>query len=180
MFGSYVNGIEQFEINPKTKEVRSVWANSHVSCTSSIPVVSEDDILYCLGKRPATVKGGLEKYTIEAVDWKSGKSLFFVELSHSLLSNSLYAATEIGVNKDIVMGTLGGLLRVGEATTVNDIGLQLKNFQKSNYAIPPNVLQQWSYLDLLAEYNMKGEIPSKEFLEKIQFMNLNSHKRVQH
>ncbi len=167
LFGAFVNGVEQFELNPTTKTVRSVWANNRVSCTSSIPVVTDDDILYCLGKRQPAV--GLAKYTIEAIDWTTGRSLFYVELSHSLLSNSLYAATEIGINNDIVMGTLGGLLRVSDAISAKDIEFQIKNIQKNNYAIPPKVLEQWSNLDKLAELNEKGEIPSKEFLEKIGF-----------
>jgi hypothetical protein len=168
MFGSFVNGIEQFEMDPSTRTVRSVWANNHVSCTSSIPVVSEDNILYCLGKR-APVSKGVEKYTIEAVDWFTGKSLFNVELSHSLLANSLYAATEIGVNNDIVMGTLGGLLRVSTVGEKDTKGFEMKHIQGEKVVLPPQLLQQWSFLDELATFNAKGEIPSPEFLEKIGF-----------
>ena len=30
IFGAYVTGVEQFEINPATRSVRSVWSNSKV------------------------------------------------------------------------------------------------------------------------------------------------------
>ena len=169
LFGSYVNGVEQFEIDPNTRQVRSVWSNSHVSCSSSVPVVSEDEVLYCLGKRKPAV--GLEKFTIEAMDWNTGRSLFNVELSHSLLSNALYAATEIGTNQDIVMGTLSGMVRV--STTGEQAGrpkgFELKSMTSPSQRIPATVLQQWSFLDELAAFNVRGEVPSNEFLEKIGF-----------
>ena len=167
LFGAYVNGLEQFEINPQSKEVRSVWANNHVSCSSSIPVVTDDNILYCLGKRKPAV--GVAKYTIEAVDWDTGRSLFYVELSHSLLANALYAATEVGTNNDIVMGTLSGLVRVANANDVKNIGVEIKNIREDDYKIPTKVLQQWSNLDRLAELNERGEIPSLELLKSIGF-----------
>ena len=56
IFGAFVTGVEQFEINPLSKQVKSVWANDKVSCTSSIPVVTDDDVLYCLGKRERKLK----------------------------------------------------------------------------------------------------------------------------
>jgi len=71
-------------------------------------------------------------YTIEAMDWNTGRSLFYVPLSSSLLANSLYAATEIGTENDIVMGTLSGILRValnGIETSPSQIEQALKNWE---------------------------------------------------
>ncbi|RYH18146.1 hypothetical protein EON65_27575 [archaeon] len=164
LFGAFVNGVEQFEIDPKTHQVRSVWANPNVSCTSSIPVVSEDDILYCLGKRRPLV--GLDMYTIEALDWNTGKSLFHVDLSHSLLANSLYSATEIGTQGDIVMGTLAGLVRV---SSKGQRGVEVKSLQASSTLMASTLLEKWSLLDKLAELHARGEIPSADFLKSIKF-----------
>jgi hypothetical protein len=118
IFGAFVNGIEKFAINPVTKEVTSKWANTEVSCSSSIPVVTEENTLYCLGKREHMISDTRRSfYAMEAVNWNTGHSLFYVPLGSSLLYNALYAATEVGTNNDIVMGTLAGIVRVSPQST---------------------------------------------------------------
>jgi hypothetical protein len=172
MFGAYVNGVEQFELDPKTGVVRSVWANSDVSCTSSIPVLSEESgILYCLGKRERPMKRAT--YTIEAMSWATGRSLFHVELSPVLLANSLYAATEIGTSNDIVMGTLAGIVRVSENKAVSSATSKAPEtieqamheiMSKSKHA------DMWEQFDALQQMNEKGQVPSAEFLKNLKFM----------
>ena len=61
--------------------------------------------VFCLGRRGKI-------FTLESVDWDSGKSLWYKALGHSLAWNSQYAGTEIGTHDDIIMGTLTGILRV--------------------------------------------------------------------
>jgi len=110
LFGAFVNGIEQFELDPATGLVTSSWANPNVSCTSVVPVVSTvDGILYCVGKRARPKKRDI--FTMEAVDWATGQSLYHVETSSSLLANGLYAGTIIGTSGDIVMGNMAGVTR---------------------------------------------------------------------
>lgn len=80
--------------------VSSVWANANVSCTSVVPVVSAaNDVFYCLGKRPASTESNRfkrDQFTIEALSWRTGESLYHVELGSTLLSNGLYAGTIVG------------------------------------------------------------------------------------
>jgi len=110
LFGEYANGIEQFELDPTTGAVTSTWANPDVSCTSVIPVVSTaDGTLYCVGKRPRPKKR--DSFTVEAVDWATGKSLYHVETTAMLYANGLYASTIIGDKGDIVMGNMAGVTR---------------------------------------------------------------------
>lgn len=98
-------GVEQFEIDPKSFEVKSVWHNSNVTCTSSIPVVSEtDEQFYCIGNRPH------EGFTLESLNWKTGAQLFTKALGK--LSNPFYAGNEITDSGDFVIGTILGPIRV--------------------------------------------------------------------
>ena len=82
-------------------------------------------------------------FTLESVDWDSGKSLWHKALGHSLAWNSQYAGTEIGAHDDIIMGTLTGILRVTtnkdeistKQTSVNDPRWEaLQNVQEATDA----------------------------------------------
>jgi hypothetical protein len=177
MFGAYVNGVEQFDFNPRTRELTSVWANPDVSCTSSIPVVSEESgILYCLGKRERPVRRAT--YTIEAMSWKTGRSLFHVELSPVLLANSLYAATEVGNMNDIVMGTLAGIVRVSEnkalaasaAFSATSSKRSVDGIEQAMMELMANSkhAELWQQLDEMQQMNERGEIPSPEFVKGLK------------
>ena len=97
-------GVEQFEIEPQTYELRSAWSNPDVSCTSSIPVVSEKDgTLYCVGKRDSET-------TLESLSWETGKSNFAISLGKYI--NPFYAGAELGVFGDLMIGTWLGPIRV--------------------------------------------------------------------
>lgn len=91
--------------------VKSTWANPNVSCTSVVPTVSSaTDVFYCLGKRSSahahTALGAedsetplgkpRDQFTIEALSWSTGASLYHVKLGSTLLSNGLYAGTIVG------------------------------------------------------------------------------------
>ena len=96
LFGAFVPGIEQFELNPSTGEVTSLWSNVEVSCTSTVPIVAaSNEVLYCLGKRNQPLSSR-STYTIEAVDWNTGRSLYYVDIGPTMLSNGLYAGTIVG------------------------------------------------------------------------------------
>lgn len=102
--GGHALGVQQFEIDPKDGTVKSTWSRNDISCTSSIPVVSEtDNTFYCVGKRGT-------QFTVEVVDWMTGKQKWFKELG--MLANPFYAGNEIGTNGDYIVGTLTGPVRV--------------------------------------------------------------------
>lgn len=173
MFGAYVNGVEQFELDPKTGIVSSVWANSEVSCTSSIPVLSDKSgILYCLGKRERPMKRAT--YTIEAMSWATGRSLFHVELSPVLLANSLYAATEVGNNNDIVMGTLAGVVRVSENKALSSSASASLSASETIEQAMKEIMAKskhsdlWQQFDALQQMNERGDIPTGEFLKNLK------------
>ena len=132
IFGAYAYGLQQFSIDPNTDKVKTEWINSKVSCTSSIPVVTTDDVLFCLGKRSPSRESKIPKYTIEAIDFLTGKELYHIYLSHSLVVNSLYAQTGIGFNNDVVMGTLGGILRVSNVPSGRQAVNKLEAIQISD------------------------------------------------
>jgi hypothetical protein len=86
--------------------VTQTWLNTNVSCTSSIPIVSlASGVAYCLGRRGAT-------FTIEALDWATGRTLWTAPLGAGLQYNSLYAATELAPGGAVLMGTMAGILHV--------------------------------------------------------------------
>jgi len=89
LFNKYALGVQQFEFDNTGKTAKSVWSRSDVTCTSSIPVVSEvDKTFYCIGHRN-------NSYALEALSWESGEQLFFKELG--ILYNPFYAGNELGV-----------------------------------------------------------------------------------
>jgi len=108
-------GVEQFNLDPATGIVSSVWVNNNVSCASSIPVVSEKDekgnqVFYCIGAR--NDNRGIGITTLEAIDWQTGNSLFSYDLGKQALLGPAWSATEVGPNGDIYYGALGGLVHI--------------------------------------------------------------------
>jgi len=157
IFGSYVNGIEQFELNPLTGAVRSVWSNANVSCTSVVPVLSAaNEVFYCIGKRSRKVEKLRDVFTIEAIDWRTGRSLYHVKLSPSLLYNGLYAGTIIGTEHDLVMGSLAGVIRL---TPGSDDSAIIEDAS----AISP----VWKLFELMGAWNEVGHVPTTEEIEAL-------------
>ena len=92
------HGVEKFTWNPLTRQLERTWANPCVSCPNAIPSMSRaTQLMYCIGARD-------EAWTLEALDWNTGESVFYVPLRHKLKFNSFYAGTQIGPNGDIVSG----------------------------------------------------------------------------
>jgi len=99
-------GIEKFRWDPKSKKLYSVWANPHLSVPNGIPAMSEaSGLMYYVGQHN-------ENWTIEGVDWETGDLDFRFELQNAIKFNSYYAGMEIGYDKMLVNGTVGGALRV--------------------------------------------------------------------
>ena len=70
---------------------------------------AKTNLFYAIGQR-----GGF--WTLEAVNWESGETVWYVKVSPLPAHNSFYAATEIGPDGCIYSGTLWGLLG-----SVNDL-----------------------------------------------------------
>jgi hypothetical protein len=108
-------------------------------------------------------------YTIEAMDWNTGRSLYHVELSSLLVANSLYAATEIGDQNDVIMGTLSGILHVSAVKpSVVDSDMAAAPYNAVLTALDQMKLSpKWQLLDELAQLNEQGRKPSVELRNKL-------------
>eukprot|EP01068_Selenidium_serpulae_P005736 Selendium_serpulae@DN4162_c0_g1_i1.p1 len=120
-------GVEQFEFNPFARQdaqgqvrgtIRSVWSNPNISIPNGIPTMSgPEQMMYGIGKRPSMpvgIRAGPYRgvWTLEGLDWWTGRSRMHYKLGVSALYNSVYAGTQIGPDCEIVTGTLGGIVRV--------------------------------------------------------------------
>lgn len=164
LFGSYVNGLEQFEYKPDTGEVVSTWANPDITCTSTVPLVSAaDGVIYCLGKRTRPERRDV--YTVEAISWETGRSLHHVELSTTLLANGLYAGTIIGTKGDIVMGCLAGIVRVSQNGADPVAGGDGTNAVEEADLVRLNKSPVWKLMQQMADWNELGHVPSAAELQ---------------
>jgi hypothetical protein len=149
MFGKHAFGVQQFELVTDSAGVSwsKRWSNREVSCTSSIPVLSTKAPMsvFCLGHREKT-------FTLESVDWDSGRSLWHETLGHSLAWNSQYAGTEIGTYDDVIMGTLTGILRVSTGGEKSPS----KNIDAGGLAAPED--PRWIALQVIQEAVDEGGI----------------------
>ncbi len=99
-------GIEKFEWNPETRTLSSVWANRQISIPNGIPCMSAaTGLCYAIGKRGIF-------WTLEALDWNTGESVFYSNIGIGLQYNSAYAATQVGLEGCIYSGTAIGLVNL--------------------------------------------------------------------
>jgi hypothetical protein len=99
-------GIEKFEWNPKMKTFSSVWANKDISIPNGIPCMSAaTKLCYAVGKRGIF-------WTLEALDWDTGESVFYSNIGIGLQYNSAYAAAQVGLDGCIYSGTAIGLVNL--------------------------------------------------------------------
>lgn len=165
LMGDFSKGIEQFEIDPLTREVRSVWSNPDVSCSSSAPVLplaigESNPIMFCVGKRQIDrSKFSASTYSLEAINWTTGESLFYIPLSSSSAHNCLFAGlgtTMYQHENALVLAALGGLYRIWNIKCDMDS-------PHSPHELISGPVQEISAIDILDElavlYNA-GDVPS--------------------
>ena len=71
-------GGEKFEWDPKSKTLKSAWANTEVSSPNCVPFVSTgSNMVYLSGARE-------NQWTLEGIDWTTGKSEFHYILGGAL------------------------------------------------------------------------------------------------
>ncbi|KAL8427791.1 hypothetical protein ACSSS7_007526 [Eimeria intestinalis] len=117
LVGDAPRGVEQFEFDPDAKTLKRTWVNKEVSIPNGIPTMSaKSGLMYGVGKRcplrqeAAPLRG---MWTLEALDWWTGASRFHYNIGAGPMSNSVYAATQVGPN-EIITGTAGGIVRIKE------------------------------------------------------------------
>ena len=79
---------------------------AEISLPNEIPAMSSaTNLVYDVGRRSGV-------WTWEALDWDTGKSVFFYEIGSGDWYNSAYAATEVGPKGNLYSGTILGMIRV--------------------------------------------------------------------
>jgi hypothetical protein len=96
-------GVEKFRWNPVANTLTRAWANRNVSCPNGIPAMSASrGLAYCWGARNGW-------WTLEALDWETGRSVFHRVVGSEAYDNSAYAGLQIGPWGSAATGVLGGV-----------------------------------------------------------------------
>ncbi len=98
------HGMQKFEWDPQERRLKQDWINRSVSSVNSVPIVSNAaNMVYTVGAR----KG---RWTLEALDWSTGESVF-----HYVTDSSRYNTQFSGVMMDqegrIMHTTIHGIVR---------------------------------------------------------------------
>lgn len=120
VLGDSPRGYQQFELRTlqQPPKIVTTWTRNDVGCPNAIPTMSvTTGAMYCVGKQTRALgnypmQGFNGGWTVEALNWNDGSSIFRVDTGRGLLFNSLYAATQIGPDREILYGSIGGLVRV--------------------------------------------------------------------
>jgi hypothetical protein len=99
------HGGQKFEWDPKTKTLKSAWVNTEVTSPNCVPMVSTgSNMVYLCGARD-------NQWTLEAIDWNSGKSAFHFILGGARF-NSFYSQPQIDLDGRVMVSGLYGALRI--------------------------------------------------------------------
>jgi len=99
------HGGQKFEWDPKTKTLKSVWVNTEVTSPNCVPMVSTGSkMVYLSGARD-------NQWTLEAIDWDTGKSAFHYILGGARF-NSFYSQPQIDFHGRVLVSGLYGALRI--------------------------------------------------------------------
>ncbi|MDA8595281.1 hypothetical protein N9L20_02265 [Flavobacteriaceae bacterium] len=113
LFMGYMNGYEQFSPkgieklvwNPKKRKVELAWINTEVSDPTCVPFVADgNDMFYTIGSRN-------NKFTFEAIDAKTGESVFHYKIGGARY-NGFYSAPTLDEEGRILYGGLWGVVRL--------------------------------------------------------------------
>eukprot|EP00917_Polyrhabdina_sp_WS-2016_P005961 GHVP01013268.1.p1 GENE.GHVP01013268.1~~GHVP01013268.1.p1 ORF type:complete len:270 (+),score=27.49 GHVP01013268.1:318-1127(+) len=112
-------GYQQMEFDFNSQILSSRWIQSDSGCPNSIPTYSSvSNLMYCVSRSVSIEdksypRSGFQgAWTVEALDWDSGLKAFSFPVGTDFRFNTLYAACQIGADKEIIFGTIGGLVRV--------------------------------------------------------------------
>lgn len=97
-----VFGGVKYEWRPKTRTVEQVWV-SDLSLTPTICAPNVNGLLYCTGRREG-------EYSVEALDWETGKPVFHYLLGNSTVFNQTGFITRIAPNGSIDLCSMGAAI----------------------------------------------------------------------
>lgn len=105
-------GIQQFVFDPKNKSLQPTWHINHISVPNGIPTMSQPTgMMYAIAKKQIANTDATSGWGLVGIDWSTGKEVFFKEAGFGLRYNSVYAATEVGLDGEIISGTALGVVR---------------------------------------------------------------------
>ena len=103
-------GVQKFQWDPATREWKVAWTRADVSSPNSTPVVtSKNRQLHTVG-----LKDG--KWTMQTMDWDTGKTRAVYTLGASERYNPIMLALQVLPSGDPIFATFGGVmhLRLGQ------------------------------------------------------------------
>lgn len=107
-------GVQKFTWDSEARELKEAWVNSEVSCGNGVPYVSySSNMMYLVGVRDG-------KWTLEALDWTSGKSAFHWVVGGERY-NSFYSGVQIDHDGRIIYGTSFGKVRLENIPTRTEL-----------------------------------------------------------
>ena len=99
------HGMQKFEWDPVLKKMKLAWTNRTISSPNAVPFISlASGLVYTIGARDG-------KWTLEGLDWKSGRSIFDYILPSNNF-NAMGAGIQQDDNGNIVYGTPFGKARI--------------------------------------------------------------------
>ena len=111
-------GLQRIDWDPATRSCRTIWSNNEVSIPNGIPTMSATSRqIFGIGSRTLN---GIDTWTLESINFDTGKSNYFVASTPYPSDNSFFAATTIGPDNTVWTGTFGGITRFQNCLNTND------------------------------------------------------------
>lgn len=99
------HGMQKLSWDPKARALREAWVNTEVASPNTVPLVSTPaDLVYTGGVRD-------RKWTLEAIDWTSGRSAFHYVLGGGRY-NGFFSGVAIDEDGRVILGAPFGKFRV--------------------------------------------------------------------
>jgi len=99
------HGVQKFEWDPRARALREAWVNRDVASPNTVPLVSRaSNLVYTGGARDG-------QWTLEALDWETGRSAFHWVLGSSRY-NGFFSGVVLDENGRLVLGAPFGKFRI--------------------------------------------------------------------
>lgn len=118
-------GLQRIDWDPVNRRCETKWANTEISLPNGIPSMSAgSNQIFGVGSRSVL---GVDFWTLEALDFDTGKSRFSIFSTPYPTDNSVYAPAIIGPNNSILTGTFGGITRFSDCADEVSCGRRTLN-----------------------------------------------------
>jgi hypothetical protein len=98
-------GLQKFEWDPRARALREAWSNTEVASPNTVPFVSiPANLVYTGGVRD-------RRWTLEALDWMTGRSAFHYVLGSSRY-NGFFSGVALDQSGHLILGAPFGKFRI--------------------------------------------------------------------